>query len=354
MATYNLNDCRLDALLDRHVSPQTEYAILQALKQADLLPHGRGTIGVDMESAGGAYTIPGGDSLFLDVGSSNTMTLRSHGGVVISAGDGDNSILDKGPGHDTLVGGAGAQQLQVTRGDNVLIGGDGLNILIGGSGHDLLIGGGASLLEAGSGAATLFGGLNSEISKRGDPDDHSHHRDDRSGRGHDDEGHNKRGYGHDDRGRDHDDGSKGHVASMDTLIGGSGDDLMSVAHGDNMIFAGTGRATIYAGDGHDTISGSTLASATHAIDTICLGTGDTSIQGGAAGAATIYAGMHGDDTIMGSASGQKLSLYSQQSSHDVKSMTTSNGVTTITFKDHQSLSLEHVTIHFSNDHIIKV
>ncbi|MDI9847970.1 hypothetical protein QM467_07870 [Rhodoblastus sp. 17X3] len=339
MATYDLDQCRLDALLDRTVSRATENAILGALKDAGLLPHKPDAIGGEVQLLGGAYTIPTFDHFFLDAGKSSSMTLTSHGGVVIASGDGANFILDQGPGGDTLIGGAGAEKLQVTQGDNELIAGNGLNTLIGGTGHDRLVGGGASLLEAGSGGSTLIGGANFDYYSGGDPDDHGHQGDRNDwGQG------NESGLGHDHTYQ---------TIPMDTLIGGPGDDLLKVLHGDNAIYAGAGRDTIYAGDGHDTIYGSTMPSATGAMDTIYLGTGNTSIQGGAAGAATIYAGMHGNDTIIGTAAGQELTVYSEQSSHAIKSTTVQGGVTTITFKDHQSLALENLTIHFSNGDIFK-
>lgn len=328
MATYNLNQSGLDRLLDKSVSSTTENTIWQALISADLLPTGHQAIGVETESVGGFYTMPSGDNFFLDTGLSNSMILASqHGFKVIAAGDGGNSILDQGPGGDTLIGGAGADKLQVTQGDNVLIGGGGLSTLAGGTGHDFMPGG-----------ATFFDGGHSDHGRGGDRGDGGDHRD---GHGHGDDHGGWDGHGHGD---DH----KGQTFPSDTLIGGSGNDLISVSHGDNWIYAGTGHDTIYAGDGCDKIFGSTIAGATNAMDTIYLGTGDTTITGGAAGAATIYAGTHGDDTIFGSAGGQQLDLYTQQSSHGVKSTTVSGGVTTITFKDHQTLALENVTIHFSN------
>lgn len=343
MATYDLDQCRLDALLDRTVSRATENAILGALKDAGLLPHKPDAIGVEVQLLGGAYTIPTFDHFFLDAGKSSSMTLTSHGGVVIASGDGANFILDQGPGGDTLIGGAGAEKLQVTQGDNELIAGNGLNTLIGGTGHDRLVGGGASLLEAGSGGSTLIGGANFDYYYGGDRDDRGHHR---AAHGDGDDRGQRNEHGRDD-------GHKHQHISMDTLIGGPGDDLLKVRHGDNAIYAGAGHDTIYAGDGHDTIYGSTMPSATGAMDTIYLGTGNTSIQGGAAGAATIYAGMHGNDTIIGTAAGQELTVYSEQSSHAIKSTTFQGGVTTITFKDHQSLALENLTIHFSNGDIFK-
>ncbi len=292
------------------MSSTTENTIWQALISADLLPKGHQTIGVETESVGGFYTMPSGDNFFLDTGLSNSMILSSlHGGVVIAAGDGGNSILDQGPGGDTLIGGAGADKLQVTQGDNVLIGGGGFSTLAGGTSHDFATGG-----------AALFGGSDFDHGRGGGHDDGHDHGGDHGGR--DDHGH----------GDDH----HGETLIWDTLIGGSGNDLFLAAHGDNKIYAGTGDDTIYAGDGCNKIFGSTIASATSAMDTIYLGTGNSTITGGAAGAATIYAGTHGDDTIFGSVGGQQLDLYTQQSSHGVKSTTVSGGVTTITFKDHQN------------------
>jgi Ca2+-binding RTX toxin-like protein len=325
MATNNLNHSGLDKLLDQFVSSATETTISQALVRGRSWAGQHGVIGVEVESQDGSYTIPGSDQLFLDSASSGSMTVTSdYGHKVIAAGDGANSIVDQGPGGDTLVGGAGAATLQVTQGNNVLIAGAGLNTLMGGAGHDLLIGGGASSLEAGSGGSTLIGGL---------PPKHAHADEHEAGV--------------------NSNGQTWKTVPMDTLMGGSGNDLIKVYTGDNAIYAGTGVDTIYAGNGSDTIYGSTLASATNAMDTIYLGRGDTSVQGGAAGAATIFAGMHGNDTIIGSTNGQTLDLYSKQSSNNVKFTNVSGGITTITFKDHQSLSLENVTIHFSNGGMLK-
>ena len=118
-----------------------------------------GVVGVETENTSGAYTVASGTQIFLDTGASNTITVTTTGAKLIAAGDGSVSVTDKGPGGDTLVGGAGAESLKVTHGENVLIAGSGENTLIGGAGNDTLIGGGSSLLEAGSGGSTLIGGL---------------------------------------------------------------------------------------------------------------------------------------------------------------------------------------------------
>ncbi len=315
MATYNLHISGLDKLLDSSVSNATENAIIKALLDSDPFQKQHGTIGVDVESQGGAYSIGSDYKLFLDVGSSNSMTLTSPGGVVIAAGDGGNTIIDQGPGGDTLIGGAGADKLQVTSGDNVLIGNGSLTTVAGGTGHDFM-----------SGGAMLL---------------HWSHFDDGRGQG------NGNGGDHSDDHK-HDGDHEGQTFQADTLIGGSGNDTFLAYHGNNVIYAGSGNDTIIAGDGSNTIYGPTMAGATNAVDTIYLGSGDTSIVGGVAGQAMIYAGMHGDDTILGSSPGQTLTVYSDQSSNNVASTSVNGGITTITFKDHQSLSLDNLTIHFSN------
>src|SRR5271165_2535569 len=199
MAIYNLNYSKFESLLDHSFSPGTENAIIDAIKSAGIVDPRHGKIGVETQNTSGEYTVPSGVHIFLDTGASNNVTVRTEGATLIAAGDGSVRVTDKGPGGDTLVGGAGAELLKVTRGENVLIAGSGENTLIGGSGQDTLIGGGSSLLEAGSGGSTLVGGL------------------------------------------------------VDQSAGGSSSDLLQVFHGDNLLVAGTGHDTITGGDGHDTI-----------------------------------------------------------------------------------------------------
>src|SRR5271165_2176329 len=100
MATYNLNYSRLDSLLDRNFSEGTENAIIQAIQDAGLLSDPHDTLNVEVESSGGDYTIVPGAQVFLATGSHSNITLSDFGHEIISAGDGANSILDKGPGGD--------------------------------------------------------------------------------------------------------------------------------------------------------------------------------------------------------------------------------------------------------------
>src|SRR5271165_3741811 len=321
MAIYNLNFSKFESLLDHSFSPGTENAIIDAIKSAGIVDTRHGKIGVETQNTSGEYTVPSGVHIFLDTGASNNVTVRTEGATLIAAGDGSVRVTDKGPGGDTLVGGAGAESLKVTQGENVLIAGSGENTLIGGSGQDTLIGGGSSLLEAGSGGSTLIGGLDQRN------DDQSY-----GGLG--------RGHGH-----DHGYGSHGSAYSgsdptpSDTLMGGHGSDLLQVSHGDNLLVAGTGHDTITGGDGHDTIFGG-------GHDTININYGNEFVQGGN-GSDDVRVGLHGNDVIYG---GHATTVHTDQTSTSVKSEIDVHGVTTIVFSNHQVLTLSKVTVDFADGH----
>ena len=315
MAIYNLNYSKLKSLLDRSFSPGTENAIIDAIKSAGIVTPWSGKIGVEIQDTSGAYTVPSGAQIFLDTGASNKITVTTSGATLLAAGDGSVSMTDKGPGGDTLVGGAGAESLKVTHGENVLIGGSGENTLIGGAGHDTLIGGGSSLLEAGSGGSTLIGGPLDQSA--GDERSRDHGRGDRNGWPHSDPG----------------------PPPSDTLMGGSSSDLLQVFHGDNLLIAGTGHDTISGGDGHDTIIGG-------GHDTINIDYGNEFVQGGG-GSDDVNVGLHGNDVIYG---GHATAVHTDQTSTSVKSEVDVHGVTTIEFSNHQVLTVSKVTIDFADGH----
>jgi Ca2+-binding RTX toxin-like protein len=289
MAIYNLDYGQLDSLLGHSFSPGTENAIIEAIKAAGIVTPSSGPTNVEDVKTSGNYTIPNSAQIFLDTGSHDAITVKDQGATLIAAGDGSTSITDKGPGGDTLVGGAGAVLLKVTAGRNELIGGSGQDTLVGGAGHDTLIGGGFSLLEAGTGASTLIGGAAD--------------------------------------------------ASSDTLKGGHGSDLLQVSHGDNLLIAGNGHDTLTGGDGHDTIFGG-------GHDTINLNYGDEFVQGGQ-GHDVVNIGLHGNDVIYG---GKATAVYTDQTSSSIKSEIDVHGVTTITFSNHQVLTVSNVTIEFADGH----
>jgi Ca2+-binding RTX toxin-like protein len=334
MATYNLSFSGLDSLLDRGVSPATENAIIEALKQSGDFGWGNGKIGVETQTSSGNFNVPSHDKLFLDLGASNHITLTTSGGTIIGAGDGSTTILDNGPGGDTLIGGAGAEQIQVKHGDNFLQAGAGENTLIGGAGHDTLIGGGSSLLEAGGGGSTLIGGLSDQSGNQGDSDGRHHHHD------YDRHDHDYRDNDH----RDHDHNGKngdyppGGQVPTDTLMGGSGADLLQVYHGDNVLIAGSGHDTLDGGDGQDTLYGGS------GHDTINVAVGNDVIFGGT-GHDTVNVGSTGNDVIYG---GAATTVHVDQASTSIKHEVDVHGVTTITFTDHQVLTLSKVTIDFAD------
>jgi Ca2+-binding RTX toxin-like protein len=319
MAIYNLSFSKLESLLDRSFSPGTENAIIEAIKSAGIVTPWSGKIGVDIVDKSGAQTLPSGVQILLDTGADNSITVNSHGATLIAAGDGSASVVDKGPGGDTLVGGAGAESLTVTSGENLLIGGSGENTLTGGAGNDTLIGGGSSLLEAGSGGSTLIGGLLDQSAG-----------DEHSGEGH-------------RRGHHHGHGLQGPAPSesgptpSDTLMGGHAADLLQVSHGDNLLVAGTGHDTIFGGDGHDTIIGG-------GHDTININNGDEFVQGGS-GSDVVNVGLHGNDVIYG---GKATTVHTDQTSTSIKSEVDVHGVTTIVFSNHQVLTVSKVTIDFAD------
>ena len=324
MAVYNLNYSQLESLLDRSFSPGTENAIIEAIKSAGIINPWSGKIGVDVVDTSGAQTLPSGVQILLDTGANNDITVTTQGATLIAAGDGSVKVVDKGPGGDTLVGGAGSESLKATYGENVLIAGRGENTLIGGAGHDTLIGGGSSLLEAGAGGSTLIGGNFDQSSGGEDP----------HGRG------LGRGHEHDGDGGSHGSGqfSSGPTAS-DTLMGGQGSDLLQVSHGDNLLVAGAGHDTIFGGDGHDTILGG-------GHDTININYGDEFVQGGG-GSDVVNVGLHGNDVIYG---GHATTVQTDQTSSSIKSEVSTHGVTTIQFSNHQVLTVCNVTIDFADGH----
>jgi len=336
MAVYNLSYSNLESLLDRSFSPGTENAIIEAIKSAGIINPWSENIGVDVVNASGPQTLPSGVQVLLDTGASNNVTVTTHEATLIATGDGAANIVDKGPGGDTLVGGAGSESLKVTQGENLLIAGRGENTLIGGAGHDTLIGGGSSLLEAGAGGSTLIGGLLDQTGGN------EHSRD--QGRGHGFADHDDHSFGGSGRGQD-DGRSQGAGHSgwgptpSDTLMGGQGSDFLQVFHGDNLLVAGTGHDTIFGGDGHDTILGG-------GNDTINIDYGNEFVQGGG-GSDVVNVGLHGNDVIYG---GHATTVHTDQTSTSIKSEVGVHGVTTITFSNQQVLTASNVTIDFADGH----
>jgi len=85
----------------------------------------------------------------------NDVAFGEAGNDYLDGGDGDD-FLDGGNGDDTLLGGAGSDTLKGQAGNDYLDGGDGNDFLEGGDGDDTLIGGaGADVLNGGAGNNTI-------------------------------------------------------------------------------------------------------------------------------------------------------------------------------------------------------
>ena len=85
----------------------------------------------------------------------NDTAFGEAGNDYLDGGDGDD-YLDGGDGNDTLFGGAGNDTLKGQAGNDYLDGGDGNDFLEGGEGDDTLIGGaGADVLDGGAGNNTI-------------------------------------------------------------------------------------------------------------------------------------------------------------------------------------------------------
>ena len=108
----------------------------------------------------GNDTISGGDGRdTIDGGTGNDTINGRKGNDSISGGPGDDTIRG-GDGRDTIDGGTGNDTINGGPGDDSISGGAGNDSLVGGAGNDAILGGaGRDTLRAGDGKNTLDGGL---------------------------------------------------------------------------------------------------------------------------------------------------------------------------------------------------
>jgi hypothetical protein len=276
MATYNLSAADLVTLLQTTVTQPTDGLILGTLIHNGEYPGPISSlVGVqtDLYNSSTSSIIPTGtqlELLTLPTSTGDSMaaasaptpvvgpttpvynfSFLSPGGVVIAAGDQADIVADYNTGtkSDTLLGGGGNEYLSSVVGNNSLVAGTGANTLHGGFGNDTLVGGGDSKLVAGDGNNVLIGGTI--------------------------------------------------AGATDTLVGGIGNDKLSVTEGNNRLVAGTGGNTLYAGSGLDSLIGATNAS-------LVGGSGDTRVVA-RGGSETIAAGS-GQDTLISNVSSGKLDV----------------------------------------------
>ncbi|HEY5798548.1 MAG TPA: ExeM/NucH family extracellular endonuclease, partial [Bosea sp. (in: a-proteobacteria)] len=208
----------------------------------------------------------------------------------ILAGDGDDVVFG-GAGNDTLDGGEGDDELHGEAGNDTLKGGAGDDELIGGAGNDVLVGGaGDDLLDGGDGNdaadySTDTAGVTVDLAAG-------------------------EAFGN-EAGSDE-------LVSIETVIGGSGDDLLIGDAGDNRFVASAGDDVIDGGAGFDTLD---LSAATGAvsvdfavgkasgagigtnsfsnIEKLLFGAGNDNVTGGNGN--DVFDGGAGKDTLKGGA-----------------------------------------------------
>jgi predicted extracellular nuclease len=168
-------------------------------------------------------------------------------GEVILAGLGDDEVSG-GAGNDQIDGGAGDDTLSGDEGDDILKGGAGDDALSGGIGNDV-----------------LFGGAGDDALDGGDGTDTADYSDDTIGVVVDLAAGTAEG---DAIGADE-------LISIENVIGGAGDDLLTGDDGDNVFAAGAGDDVIDGGEGTDTLD---LSAATGPV-TVDFAAGTVSGQG---------------------------------------------------------------------------
>jgi Ca2+-binding RTX toxin-like protein len=250
-----------------------------------------------IQGAGGNDTIQGldGNDTIHDFGGSNSIDAGSGNDTVDVSGNGQNTIfggegqdfivtvfngnantMDGGNANDTIIagfaadsilGGAGDDQLDAGGGANTVAGGTGNDRIVAGSGNDNLAGeDGNDSLDAGGGANTLAGGAGNDVIIAG--------------------------------------------FGADSIDGGDGNDRIEAGDGNNTVSGGAGNDNIFAGFGADSIlgeDGNDIVYAAGGADTVLGGNGNDSLYGGDTGdrldggaGNDRVTGDGGNDTILGS------------------------------------------------------
>lgn len=246
----------------------------------------------------------------------------------VVAGESGNDNIVGGTGDDELFGGGTGQTPNIedyydefgnrydldgnllAADDDTLYGGAGNDMLHGAAGHDLLDGGvGNDSLNGGSGFDTLSGGEGDDILAGGSESDVLS-----GGEGHDEL---VGGSGADDLSGDAGSDTLSGGADDDTLDGGIGDDMLFGGVGDDLLIGGFGNDVLQGSTGNDTLSseaGTNLLYGGSGDDHLTGGTGIDTLDGGSGAdvlfgedARDILKGGTGDDFLFGG--GDKDILY---------------------------------------------
>ena len=209
------------------------------------------------------------------------------GSVPVVADEGDPTILNGGPGDDTLVGTEHTQSVFLGDGNDSFVtgfglagepgvfvdGGEGNDTVTTAAGNDEIHGGpGDDLLSGGDGNDTIFGGAGNDVLLGDAGDDELYGED-----------------GDDDIG-----GGGGH----DTIHGGAGHDTLKGHNGNDLLYGGDGRDWLIGGAGNDTLWGE------GGKDVLSGGDGNDRLYGGAHN--DVLKGNDGDDFLSGGPGNDRL------------------------------------------------
>lgn len=198
----------------------------------------------------------GGDDVITTNGGHDHV-MAGAGNDTVDGGDGRDTLIGQS-GNDSLNGAAGADEVHGWQGRDTLAGADGEDTLSGGASADLILGGGL--------ADHIYGGsIGNEMS----PDIGQDANDTILGGSGDDMVFDNVGQNDIDAGPDNDE-----VRASGTLRGGTGDDELRAPNGsDSRLVGGDGEDALYGGNGNDTLIGDDGG------DTLVGNDGDDSIEG---------------------------------------------------------------------------
>lgn len=303
-----IGEAALDKLLAQYnslVSTPFGVSLTDSINSA-LYPSGGKIAYQSDSSSGGAVQLNSGTNVFLEYGNSTApidlSTNSSSALIVLGATNSMDftdlgSTADKG---DTIIGSDGANQtISLTQGANLVIAGTGMDSITAGStssSNDSIYAGGMTTVNGGTaGLVHMLGGI--------------------------------------------------YPTSTDSLVGGTGTDLMKVKFGDNTIVAGSGSDTITSLDRGDNGKGGDQISLTSGGNAV-VNIGTANAVGSATDTVT-FGGSKGDDTINAHGAVQIDIASSELTGGFNESVT--GGVTVLSFSDGQTLTYSgsgSVTLHF--------
>lgn len=243
-------------------------------------------------------------------GAGNDRLFGEDGDDILSGEDGDD-LLDGGAGSDILLGGAGRDTLLGGVDNDRLDGGDGDDQVLGGSGHDVVSGGdGDDHLYGEAGNDTLSDGAGRDVASGGEGDDvfvvsldgESDRFDGGEGSDTLDLTATVSGVAVDLAAGTSVGNETGHdaVASIETVLGGAGDDVFTGSSANETLRGGEGRDSLSGGGGADILDGGADEDALFdgaGTDIVLGGAGDDLLAPSLDGESDRFDGGEGKDTL---------------------------------------------------------